>query len=231
MKIIQFFLGKEWYFLILIILVLSCEDSHKQTNLNSETIGELRTKSTKAYLGNNIEKSFLFLDSAISLGASSVDVFNEMGLVCCRLEKYEKSIESFKSGLLISKTREDSWMLLSNLTGTYNQTKEYEKGLASSKKLLSFSNSNTDSLGVVFFQVDALQGMKRFDKALTLLIKTEEKTFFLDTALDDFLKNFYYCKLGEVYLKGYQDTMNYCENLNKALEFGPLEPYDSSFCD
>lgn len=230
-KIKQFFLGKEWHFLLLITIFLSCGDSHKQTNLNSETINELRTKSTKAYFGNDFEKSFLFLDSAISLGAHSVDVFNEMGLVCRDLGKYKKSIESFKSGLLLSKTRKDSWMLLSNLTVTYNENKEYEKGLVSSKKLLSYSNSNTDSLGVVFFQVDALQGMKKFDEALTLLIKTENKTFFLDTALNDYLKNYYYVKRGEIYLKGKQDTLRYCESLRKALNFGPIEPFNISFCE
>lgn len=207
-------------------LLLSCSDT---TNPELPNIQGLREQSDKYYFYGEYEKSYQLLDSIITLGYKGLKLYNEMGLSCWGVEKYEQGEEFFQLALPLAKTRSDSLMILNNLTGINIAAGKFEDAFLNTQKYMGICVTAEDSLNGIYFNVEVLEKTGKMQKSKELL-DMAEKRFFNDSLINDFYKNHLYVKRAYIYLTVYQDTLKYCADLKKAIAFGGGE-YDMSFCE
>jgi Tfp pilus assembly protein PilF len=93
--------------LIVFISLLACSNEGR---VNKEETKEVQQKLIKLsreefYFNKNAERAYVFLDSAISLGAKSFDVYNSMGVICDYMNYDVESYEYFKRAFSMAKTK------------------------------------------------------------------------------------------------------------------------------
>jgi tetratricopeptide (TPR) repeat protein len=197
----------------------SCRNT-KEENKKDEKL-RLIEMSRKLLIKGKYEEAYIFLDSAIALGAKSCGIYNNMGVICKNLRKNTESYRYFKNALSIAKSKRDSSGVYNNLLGNLIDLEKYDEAF---KNVSDFVKVRGDTVVGLVFESQIYSEQGKYEKAIEVLIKAEKKS----ASSPDYDRLWLYSTLAGTYLE-LRDTTNFCLNIKKASEFGDADI--PAFCE